>query len=166
MINVLKHSTALISHMSLYCKLSNNTEAHVFSAFVKSSQNLDNGVLGVDWTYIWFRFIKWNAKALTHVEGEIQKIFRICLPKMVHEDLGSGWPESFVHLEKIRHRGETEKERVKQCPGLQLFTLDNGRCLLLENSSWSQVYAYFVDCPPVIIHFSLFASPFFHSSIF
>ena len=99
------------------------------------------------------------------MEGEIQNTLSICSPKNVHEDLGPGCPESFVHLEKIRHRGETEKERVKQCPGVQLFTLDNGRCLLLENSSWTQVYAYFVACPPVIIHFSLFAWPFFHSSI-
>ena len=31
------------------------------------SQNSNSGVLAVYWAYIWLRFIKWNAKALTHV---------------------------------------------------------------------------------------------------
>ena len=34
------------------------------------SQNSNSGVLAVYWAYIWLRFIKWNAKALTHVINE------------------------------------------------------------------------------------------------
>ena len=37
------------------------------------SQNSNSGVLAVYWAYIWLRFIKWNAKALTHVVGEMRK---------------------------------------------------------------------------------------------
>ena len=39
---------------------------------------------------------------------------------------------------KRREREEIEKERAKQRLRQQLFTLDNSRCSLLENSSWTQ----------------------------
>ena len=38
------------------------------------SQNSNSRVLGVYWAYIWLQFIKWNAKALTHVVSHLQFI--------------------------------------------------------------------------------------------
>ena len=58
-------------------------------------------------------------------------------------DVRCGWPaylvsESFVRFEEKIETEEIEKERAKQRLRQQLFTLDNSRCSLLENSSWTQ----------------------------
>ena len=41
--------------------------SNFFPELTLLSQNSNSGVLGVYWAYIWLQFIKWNAKALTHV---------------------------------------------------------------------------------------------------
>ena len=40
-------------------------------------QNSKSGVLAVYWAYIWLRFIKWNAKALTHVGWALGKTIQL-----------------------------------------------------------------------------------------
>ena len=49
-----------LSH--LICNFSNFFPEHSLLSQISNSE-----VLGVYWAYIWLRFIKWNAKALTHV---------------------------------------------------------------------------------------------------
>ena len=71
---------------------------------------------------------------------------------------------SILKRREEREGGEIEKERVKQCLRLQLFILDNRRCLLLGNSSWTQCILCILR-PPVLLYFSLLALLAFHDSI-